>query len=137
MKIRTLFLAAILVAAAVCPYAAVPGKWYAVTVGGKGIIVPDGSMEDETPVEIWTQTDVPSQLWQCLKGKGRTMVLQSDWRGNCLCRTEAARAGAPVVARAVCGSMCGFTARRSATGTFSGGWRRMHGLLVRMPIPGE
>ena len=104
MKIRTLFLAAVLVAAAVCPYAAVPGKWYAVTVGGKGIIVPDGSMEDGTPVEIWTQTDVPSQLWHCLKGKGKTVVLQSGWRGNCLCRTEAARAGAPVVARAVCGS---------------------------------
>ena len=92
-------LIALLVATAAVSYAVTPGKWYAITLNGKGINIPEASLKNNVQLEIWSQTNVPSQLWQCIDNGDGSMSFKCGYLEYCLCAFGSARVGTRVVAR--------------------------------------
>lgn len=96
---KKILLFALLILTSAMTYAVNSGSWYAITINGKGIIIPRASLVNNTQLEIWTQTNVPSQLWQCVDNGDGTISLKSGYLTNYLCRFGTVRAGARVTGR--------------------------------------
>jgi predicted alpha-1,6-mannanase (GH76 family) len=96
---KKILLFALFILTSVMTYAVNPGSWYAITINGKGIIVPRASLNNNVQLEIWTQTNVPSQLWQCIDNGDGTVSLKSGYLTDYLCRFGSVRVGAKVTGR--------------------------------------
>ena len=92
-------LIALFVALATVSYAVTPGKWYAITLNGKGINIPRASLTNNVQLEIWTQTNVPSQLWYCIDNGDGSMSFKSGYYDEYLCYFGTTRAGTKITAR--------------------------------------
>ncbi len=80
-------------------YAVTPGKWYAITLNGKGINIPEASQDYNVQLEIWSQTNVPSQLWYCIDNGDGSLSFKSGYLDTYLCAFGKAREGTRVTAR--------------------------------------
>lgn len=79
--------------------AVTPGKWYAITINGKGIIIPNALPASNTLLQIWTQTNVPSQLWECIENPDGTLCFREGYQGEYMCQSGSAKPGIKVVVR--------------------------------------
>ena len=92
-------LIALLAVMAAVSHAVTPGKWYAITLNGKGIIIPEASQTNNVQLEIWSQTNVPSQLWYCIDNGDGSLSFKSGYLDTYLCAFGKAREGTTVTAR--------------------------------------
>lgn len=92
-------LIALLSAMTAISWAVTPGKWYAITLNGKGIIIPEASQVTNVQLKIWSQTNVPSQLWYCIDNGDGSLSFRSGYLGEYLCHFGTARAGVKITAR--------------------------------------
>ncbi len=77
-----------------------PGTWYAITIDGKGINIPNGATADRTALALWTQTNVPSQLWRYTVNDDGTATFQEGYMNYFLCYSAGTRReGTTIVAR--------------------------------------
>lgn len=98
MKKLLLALAMLLLGAS-AQAAVTPGKWYAITINGKGINIPQAMTANNTPLQLWTQTNVPSQLWECIANTDGTLSFREGYLGEYICHSAAIRPGVKITGR--------------------------------------
>ncbi len=72
------------------------GSWYSITINGKGIIIPQASTVTNTQLGIWTQTDVPSQLWQCTQNEDGSYSFMEGYNNFYMCYMTRLKEGTKV-----------------------------------------
>lgn len=79
--------------------AVTPGSWYAITIAGKGINIPQASLASGIQLQIHTQTNVPSQLWQCVDNGDGTVSLKEGYLNQYLCYYGLLKPGSKLIVR--------------------------------------
>ncbi len=75
------------------------GAWYSITISGKGIIIPNASLTNNVQLQIWTQTNVPSQLWQYTEEGDDVISLKEGYLNSYLCAFGSKRDGTSITVR--------------------------------------
>ncbi len=75
------------------------GSWYAITIGGKGIIIPNATVVNNSQLQIWTQTNVPSQLWQYIENEDGSVSFKEGYADSYICCFGTQREGTKVTFR--------------------------------------
>lgn len=80
-------------------HALTSGSWYTISVNSKGIIIPEASVSNNVPLMIYTQTPVPSHMWQLTDNGDGTVSFMEGYMNSYLCYSVFLRAGTKITAR--------------------------------------
>ncbi len=76
------------------------GSWYSITINGKGIIIPQATTTTNTQLTIWTQTNVPSQLWQCTQNEDGSYSFMEGYANSYMCYLNRLKEGIKICVKA-------------------------------------
>lgn len=96
---KKLLLSALLLFATLSTFAFEDGAWYTLSIGSKSLIIENASMKNGAKVVIWTNTNVPAQMWTVETDDEGVQHLYTAYLGNYLCAATSPKEGVKIVAR--------------------------------------